>query len=155
MTNKLVGDVRRDVCSMCGQVAYVDPKLAATVLASLDGKLLLVRRAIEPHIGKWSFPAGYVDRGEAVESAAIREVKEETNLDVEIVRHIGLYSRDGSPVALAAYAANVVGGDLKPGTEAQDVRFFQRDQLPALPFPHDYEILDDWVQCPPFKGIQA
>ena len=146
LANKLVGSVRRDVCTGCGQVAYLDPKLAAAVLASLDGKLLLVRRAIEPHIGKWSFPAGYVDRGEAVESAAIREVKEETNLDVEIVRHIGLYSRDGSPVALAAYAANVVGGELRPGTEAQDARFFRHEQLPELPFPHDYQILEDWVQ---------
>ncbi len=146
LANKLVGGVRRDVCTACGQVAYVDPKLAAAVLASLDGQLLLVRRAIEPHVGKWSFPAGYVDRGEAVESAAIREVKEETNLDVEIVRHIGLYSRDGSPVALAAYAADVVGGDLRPGAEAQDAQFFRQDSLPDLPFPHDYQILDDWRQ---------
>jgi ADP-ribose pyrophosphatase YjhB (NUDIX family) len=85
-----------------------------------------------------------VDRGEVVESAAVREVKEETNMDVEIVGLIGLYSRAGSPVALAAYAAKVVGGELRPGAEAQDVGFFRQDELPAFPFPHDDQILDDW-----------
>ena len=144
LANRNVSCVQRLVCTACGLVAYVDPKLAAVVLASRNGQLLLVRRAIEPQLGKWSFPSGYVDRGEAVESAAVREVKEETNIEVEIVGLIGLYSRDGSPVALAAYAATVVGGELRPGVEAQDVRFFRHDELPALPFPDDDQILSDW-----------
>ena len=144
LASRMVGGVQRAVCTECGQVAYVDPKLAAVVLASLNGQLLLVRRAIEPQMGKWSFPSGYVDRGEVVESAAVREVKEETNMDVEIVGLIGLYSREGSPVALAAYAATVVGGELRSGTEAQEVGFFRQDELPAFPFPDDDQILDDW-----------
>ena len=144
LADRMVGGVHRPVCTACGLVAYADPKLAAVVLASLSGDLLLVRRDIEPHVGKWSFPSGYVDRGEVVESAAVREVKEETNMDVEIVGLIGLYSSDGSPVALAAYAATVVGGELRPGAEAQDARFFRQDELPAFPFPHDDQILGDW-----------
>ena len=144
LTNRMVSGVQRPVCTACGMVTYADPKLAAVVLASRKGELLLVRRAIEPQLGKWSFPSGYVDRGEVVESAAVREVKEETNMDVEIVGLIGLYSRAGSPVALAAYAATVVGGELRPGAEAQDVGFFRQDELPAFPFPHDDQILDDW-----------
>ena len=144
LANGTASGVRRPVCTACGHVAYADPKLAAVVLASRNGELLMVRRAIEPQLGKWSFPSGYVDRGEVVESAAMREVKEETNMEVEIVGLIGLYSRDGSPVALAAYAATVVGGELRPGVEAQDVRFFRQDELPALPFPDDDQILSDW-----------
>jgi ADP-ribose pyrophosphatase YjhB (NUDIX family) len=144
LANRTVGEVQRAVCTTCGLVAYVDPKLAAVVLASQDGQLLLVRRGIEPELGKWSFPSGYVDRGEAVESAAVREVKEETNMDVEVVGLIGLYSSDGSPVALAAYAANVVGGELTTGAETLEVGFFRQDELPAFPFPHDDQILDEW-----------
>ena len=136
--------VQRSVCTDCGLVAYVDPKLAAVVLVSRNGQLLMVRRAMEPQLGKWSFPSGYVDRGEVVEHAAVREVKEETNIEVEIVGLIGLYSRADSPVVLAAYAATVVGGELRAGVEAQDVRFFRHDELPAFPFPDDDRIFGDW-----------
>lgn len=144
LASRIVGGVQRLVCTDCGLVAYVDPKLAAVVLASRNGQLLLVRRAIEPQLGRWSFPSGYVDRGEVVEGAAVREVKEETNMEVEIVGLIGLYSRAGSPVVLAAYAGAIVGGEMRPGVEAQDVRFFPQDELPELPFPDDDQILCDW-----------
>ena len=125
-------------------VVYFDPKLAAVVLVSDGDNLLFVRRAIEPMLGRWSFPSGYVDRGEAVEHAAVREVREETNLDVETTGLLGVYSSNGSPVALVAYAARVTGGVLRAGDEAQDARFFPVDTLPELPFPHDDQILNDW-----------
>ena len=125
-------------------VVYFDPKLAAVVLVSDGDNLLFVRRAIEPMLGRWSFPSGYVDRGEAVEHAAVREVREETNLDVETTGLLGVYSSNGSPVALVAYAARVTGGVLRAGDEAQDARFFPVDTLPELPFPPDDQILNDW-----------
>src|ERR671925_869555 len=74
----------RPACSACGWVYYVDPKVAVAVLIGRDGKLLLNRRAIEPGLGKWSFPSGYVNRGEVLEEAAAREVQEETGLDVQV-----------------------------------------------------------------------
>ena len=135
---------RRQYCPGCGYVAFLDPKVAAVVLATRDGKLVLVRRDIEPAIGKWSLPSGYVDRGEAVEAAAVREVKEETGLDIRLTGLVGLYSRTGSPVVLAAYAAVVVGGAMVAGPEVRETALFPPDQLPALPFPHDDQILDDW-----------
>ena len=135
---------RRRYCPGCGYVAFLDPKLAAVVLATKDGELVLVRRDIEPAIGKWSLPSGYVDRGEAVEDAAVREVKEETGLDIRLSGFVGLYSRTGSPVVLAAYAAEVVGGAMEAGPEVQETALFPPDRLPALPFPHDDQILDDW-----------
>ena len=65
-------------------MVFHDPKLAAAVLVTVDGKLVMVRRGVEPAVGRWAFPSGYVDQGEAVEDAAVREVKEETGLDVLI-----------------------------------------------------------------------
>jgi len=139
-----INGARRPTCPACGMVVYFDPKLAAVVLVSDGDNLLFVRRAIEPMLGRWSFPSGYVDRGEAVEHAAVREVREETNLDVETTGLLGVYSSNGSPVALVAYAARVTGGVLRAGDEAQDARFFPVDTLPELPFPHDDQILNDW-----------
>ena len=139
-----VHDHTRPHCPSCGYVVFLDPKLAAVVLANVDGKLVLVRRAMEPAIGRWSFPAGYVDRGEAVEDAAVREVREETGLDVRLTGLLGLYSKSSSTVVLAAYSAEVTGGDLQPGDEVRETALFDPDQLPPLPFPHDDQILSDW-----------
>ena len=135
---------RRRYCPGCGYVAFLDPKVAAVVLATRDSKLVLVRRDIEPAIGKWSLPSGYVDRGEAVEDTAVREVKEETGLDITLTGFVGLYSRTGSPVVLAAFAADVIGGAMVAGPEVQETALFPPDRLPALPFPRDDQILDDW-----------
>ena len=143
---ELVNGDQRPRCPSCGLVVYFDPKIAAVVLVSQGDNLLFVRRAIEPMLGRWSFPSGYVDRGEVVEHAAVREVWEETNLDVELTGLVGVYSSDGTPVVLIAYAANVIGGVLRAGEEAQDARFFPFKALPDLPFPHDDQILEDWGQ---------
>ena len=134
----------RPCCPECGHVAFLDPKLAAIVLALLDGRLVLVRRGMEPAIGRWSFPAGFVDRGEAVEDAAQRELKEETGLEARLDFFVGLYSESGSPVVLAVYAAAIVGGEMAPGHDVTEVATFDPDDLPPLPFPHDYRILEDW-----------
>ena len=144
LAQRAVDSIPRPYCPGCGYVVFLDPKLAAVVLATTDGKLVMVRRATEPAIGRWSFPSGYVDRGEAVEDAAVREVKEETGLDIEIAELVGLYSRSGNPVVLAVYSAQVVGGLMEPGDEVQETALFDPDELPALPFPHDDQIISDW-----------
>ena len=116
---------------------FLDPKVAAVVLALVGGKLVMVKRGMEPQIGRWAFPSGFVDRGEAVEDAAVREFKEETGLDARLERLIGVYSATGSPVVLVVYKAEVVGGTLQAGYDAADAALFDPDGLPDLPFPHD------------------
>ena len=123
---------------------FDDPKVAAGILAQRRGRLLLVRRNHEPHLGEWSFPSGYVDAGEALEEAAVRETKEETGLNVRIERLLGAYSTGGERVIFIAYAARVTGGRIQIGAECQDVRFFPPDALPPLAFPHDAAILRAW-----------
>ena len=134
----------RPYCPSCGQVVYLDPKVAAVVLLSSDGKLVLARRGPKPAIGRWSFPSGYVDRGEVIEGAAVREVKEETGLDAQLEGLVGVYSSADSPVVLAAYSARVVGGSLRAGGDVEDVALFPPDRLPPLPFTHDDQIHRDW-----------
>lgn len=137
---------RRKVCPQCGYVYFNDPKVAVGILARRRGRLLLVRRNIEPHLGEWSFPSGYVDAGEVLEQAALREVKEETGLDVRVERLLGAYSSPGERLIFIAYAARVTGGRIQVGAECQDVRFFPQDALPPLAFPHDPAILRAWRQ---------
>lgn len=144
LSEKHIEGLKRRYCPHCGFIVFLDPKVAAVVLVGTDEGLLMVQRGVEPEMGKWAFPSGYVDRGEVVESAAIREVMEETGLEVAIDGLIGVYSMEGNAVALVVYSAHVIGGMLKAGHDAQDAKYFALDQLPPLPFPHDAQILSDW-----------
>src|ERR671916_2425181 len=120
----------RPVCTACGQIAYLDPKLAVAVLITRDGRLLLGKRGPgtrEP--GKWSFPAGFVERGEPVERAAAREAREETGLDVVVRDLVGLYSSDGETVVLAVYEATFVAGEPRAGDDLTEVGWFATSEL--------------------------
>ncbi len=134
----------KPTCANCGFVVFLDPKVAVVVLLRMDDKLVLIKRGTVPHIGEWSFPGGYVDRGEPVEVAARREVREETGLDVELTGLVGLYSTEGDPVILAVYSGLVVGGTPKSGFDTQDVALFDLADLPKLAFDRDKQILSDW-----------
>lgn len=134
----------RPVCPQCGRVLYYDPKIAATAIIQREDKVLMVRRATEPGYGLWSMPGGYVDRGEVVEEAAVREVEEETGLVVQVDGLVGLFSEAEHPVVVVAYVAYEVGGHLNAGHEALEVGFFSPDDLPPLAFPRDELILARW-----------
>ncbi len=144
LSRKTIEGKERQACPACGHVVFLDPKVAAVVLVSMESKLVMVRRGMEPAIGRWAFPSGYVDRGEAVEDAAVREVKEETGLDVRLIGFVGLYSRTGNTVVLAAYSAEATGGRLQAGGDASETALFDLAALPELPLPHDDQILSDW-----------
>ena len=90
------GEPARLVCDACGFVFYLDPKVAVgTIIRTADDEIVLCRRAIEPGYGRWVFPGGYVDRGEKLEEAAIREAREECGLDVELEGLVSLHSYRG------------------------------------------------------------
>jgi 8-oxo-dGTP diphosphatase len=149
LIERIVGTLSRPVCPACGFVLYLGPKVVTVVVIEHEGRLLLGRRDIEPGRGKWSFCSGYVDRGERPEDAAVREVKEETNIDVELTGMLGLYSLQGDPHLLVAYCARPRDGRLgnlapQPG-EVSELAFFRPDEVPALAFPLDQQILRDWL----------
>lgn len=134
----------RPVCEVCGAVTYLDPKLAVAVLIERGGRILLGRRGPGTRAsGRWSFPAGFVERGERVEDAATREAREEVGLRVEIGPLLGLYSETGETVVLAVYAAQAEGNPVA-GDDLEAVGWFAPDDLPNLAFPHDARILQTW-----------
>lgn len=134
----------RPVCDSCGRVIFYDPKLAAATVVESGGRVLFVRRLTQPGYGLWSLPGGYVDRGEVVEQAAAREVREETGLHVEIAGLVGLFSESGHPVVVAAYHCRSMQGDAAPGPEVSQLGYFAPDSLPPLAFDRDREILRAW-----------
>jgi len=144
LSERIVEDAPRPYCESCGHVVFLDPKVAAVVLVTSGEKLVLVRRGVEPAIGRWSFPSGFVNRGEVVEDGAKREVREETGLDIELDGLVGVYSSRDGPVVLVVYSATAIGGTPQAGHDATEVALFPPDGLPDLPFPHDGRILDDW-----------
>jgi ADP-ribose pyrophosphatase YjhB (NUDIX family) len=135
----------RPACPQCGFVRYEDPKVATGVVAERDGQILLVRRNHEPMLGRWSFPSGFVDAGEAVSDAAVREVREETGVEVRIDRLLGVYSRAGDTVVFIAYAGVIVDGTPEPSDEAFEVGLFAPEAMPELAFPHDDAIVAAWL----------
>ncbi|MBI4736057.1 MAG: NUDIX hydrolase [candidate division NC10 bacterium] len=137
----------RLVCQACGFVFFLDPKVATGAVFSVNGGVLLVQRAIEPSYGKWVFPGGYVDRGEALEAAAIREVKEECGLDVRLTRLLGVYSTPGNPVILIVYVGEVAGGTIQVDEEGLDARVFAPSEIPwdQLAFPSTSEVIRDFL----------
>jgi 8-oxo-dGTP diphosphatase len=141
------GDPERLVCENCGFVFYLGPKLVAGAIFELDGGIVLVQRDIEPGYGKWTFPGGFVERGEKADAAAEREVLEETGLKIEAKEIIGLYTYEGQVPAIAVFDACVVGGTLKPLDETMDVRSFTRYTLPwrELAFPSTEQALEDYL----------
>jgi 8-oxo-dGTP diphosphatase len=144
--DELVDGRLRPVCTACGQVAYLDPKLAVAVLIARDGQILLGKRGPgtrEP--GKWSFPAGFVERGEQVECAAVREALEETGLQVALGDLLGLFSSDGEIVVLAVFVATIIAGEPQAGDDLTELAWFPFSDLPELAFPRDRQILDVWL----------
>jgi 8-oxo-dGTP diphosphatase len=145
------GDPPRLVCSGCGFVLYLDPKVAVgTIIRAGGDRLVLVRRAIEPGYGLWVFPGGYVDRGEVITAAALREAKEESGLDVRLDGLINIYSYPGRAPIIVVYAATTLGGDLCGDDECLDARLFTPDEIPwgELAFRSTTEALRDYLNGP-------
>ena len=125
------GDPPRLVCGACGFIFYLGPKLAVgTVIGDDRKRIVLVKRAIEPGYGKWVFPGGYVDRGEEVQRAAVREAREETGLDVRIDRLVNIYSYTGRTPVIVVYAATMTGGALECDDEGLEAKFFEPEAIP-------------------------
>jgi len=140
------GDPTRLVCTRCGFVFYLDPKVAVgAIIGDGDGRVLLVRRAIEPGYGKWVFPGGYVDRGEEVQLAAIREAREEAGVVIAIEALLDIYSYSGRTPVIVVYTARMLGGELAVDDEGFEVRWFSEADIPwnELAFPSTHEALSE------------
>ena len=138
----------RLVCTACGFVFYLDPKIAVgTIIRTESDRLVLVRRAIEPGYGKWVFPGGYVDRGEPLTAAALREAREECGLEVRLDGLVNIYSYPKRAPVIVVYAATSIGGSLCCDDEGLETAEFSPDALPwdELAFRSTVEGLRDYL----------
>lgn len=121
------------------------PKLMVDVVIPSDGGTVLIRSGGEPFEGEWALPGGFVEVGETVETAAVRETAEETGLAVELARLIGVYSDPGRDPrdhnVSVAFLARVVGGDLAAASDAAEVAVLDPDSV-ELAFDHARIIAD-------------
>jgi ADP-ribose pyrophosphatase YjhB (NUDIX family) len=139
---------RRLVCLDCGFIHYINPRpVAGAIPVREDGSVLLVRRAIEPRIGTWVFPGGFMDVGETAEEAAARETLEEAHLVVEDLSLIGVYTRIAPGVVVIVYEARAVG-EAEAGDETSEVRWFLPGELPwdELAFDTTEWALKEWLR---------
>ena len=144
------GEPARLVCTSCGFIFYLDPKIAVGTIVRVardSNRLVLVRRAIEPGYGKWVFPGGYVDRGEALTAAAIREAREECGLVVNLDGLVNVYSYAGRTPIVVVYAATAVGGALAHDEECLETAEFDARDIPwgDLAFPSTNDGLRDYL----------
>jgi len=144
----------RLVCTACGFVFYLDPKIAVgTIIKAESGRLVLCRRAIDPGYGKWVFPGGYVDRGEPLTTAAIREAREECGLEVRLDGLVNIYSYPGRAPVIVVYAATALSGTLTTDDESTESAEFDRASIPwnELAFRSTEEGLRDYFSRPDLR----
>ena len=142
------GDDRiRLVCPSCGNIAYDNPKIVVGTLPIVDGKVVLLRRGIEPRLGTWTYPGGFLEMGETTDEGARRESREELGIDVGRLRLHGIYNRPAYGIVSIVYLADVIEGEPKPSSEALEVAYFGPDEIPwdELAFPTTVSALRDWV----------
>ena len=141
------GEPERLVCEECSFVFYLGPKLVAAVIFELNGGIVLTQRAIDPGYGKWTFPGGFVDRGETAEAAAEREAREEAGVEVEVDKIIGLYSYEDQVPVIAVFSGRVTAGKPAPLDETMAVKVFPYDDLPwsEMAFPSTEDALKDYL----------
>ncbi len=123
-------------CATCGEVLYHDAKPCAAVLVvDGDGRLLLGRRAIEPHLGLWDIPGGFCQPDETPEECAVRELLEETSCAIEVTAFLGhiidTYGDGGDHTLNAIFTARIVTGTPVAADDVAELRWFGLDALPA------------------------
>jgi 8-oxo-dGTP diphosphatase len=141
-------------CGRCGFVAYANPAAAACALVvDEEGRLLLARRAAEVEHGKWDLPGGFVEEGEHPLAAVVRELREETGLEIEPTRFFGIWmdwyeSGPGARSTLGIYwLARPIGGELEAADDVSELRWFAREDLPPareVAFRSVPEVLAAW-----------
>ncbi len=125
------GDNRpRHVCEQCGTIHYQNPRIVAGTLPTYQGKILLCKRAIEPRMGYWTLPAGFMENGESTEQAALRETWEEALAKVEIQQLFSMISVVHIDQVHIFYTAVLPTAEFSSGPESLEVALFAPEDIP-------------------------
>ncbi len=133
----------RHVCDTCAAIHYVNPKIVAGCIPEWESRILLCRRAIEPRVGYWTFPAGFMELGESTEEAAARETLEEAKARVAIDSLYAVFTLRHVSQVYVVYRGRLHAQEFSCGSESLDVRLFDQNEIPweDLAFPVIREIL--------------
>jgi len=135
---KQVDGRKRNVCRECGWIHYMNPAPVVVCAAMYNnGKMLITRRNLEPGLGKWALPGGFIESGETAETACLRELQEETGVKGKIKRLVGVYAQGtkyyGSLLVIG-YEVTVTRALIRLNSELKEARFVGKNKLPDIPF---------------------
>lgn len=136
---------KRLICKQCSWIDYKNPlPVAVSAVKNRQGRVLVVKRNIEPGYGLWALPGGFIETGETPEQACLRELYEETGLKGRIKRLVGVYSFNAKmygQLLVVAYEVSPLSTKIKPSSEIKDAAFFNRKSMPYIHFPHHRDII--------------
>lgn len=142
---------QRPVCSDCGFVVYMNPAPSVAAVLVKDGRVLLVKRNIEPGFGKWCLPGGFIEEDESAEDAVVREVFEETGLHCRTTRLLDAHSMRSAvygSIIVLCYEADGISEMLEAGGDAADADYFPLEQLPPIAFDNHDRFIKKYAECP-------
>ncbi|MCB9493828.1 MAG: NUDIX hydrolase [Desulfobacteraceae bacterium] len=138
LQKKFIEGRERLFCTVCNQPLYENPVPASCcVVVDKHKKVLLVQRSVEPKIGMWCLPGGFMEIGETPEETALRELNEETGICGKISNIIGVLSHPSAlygTVSITGYSVENFSGKIFPGDDAMDCKFFEYDKMPEIAF---------------------
>lgn len=136
----------RFFCPACQWIHYENPLPSAAALVQIDkGEILLVRRGVKPGLGKWALPSGFIEIEETPEEACLRELSEETGLEGDILRLVGVYlekSQVYKKVLIIGYEVKT-SGHPSPGSDSLEAKYFPLERIPEIAFSSHSEIIRD------------
>jgi ADP-ribose pyrophosphatase YjhB (NUDIX family) len=137
----------RHVCDRCDQIHYHNPKIVAGCIPEWGDQILLCRRAIEPRLGLWTFPAGFMEIGESTDAAAVRETREEAEADVAITSLHAVFSLPHIGQVYLVFRGRMTSPLYKAGSESLEVKLFDLSDIPwaEMAFPVVREALTRYV----------
>jgi len=138
----------RHVCNQCALIHYHNPKIVAGCIPEWEDQILLCRRAIEPRLGLWTFPAGFMEIGESTEQAAVRETMEEAQADVAIIALYAVLSLPHIGQVYLVFRGRMLTPTCEAGAESLEVRLFPLTAIPwnEMAFPVVREALRRYVE---------
>ncbi len=124
------GDPEQLFCPQCGFIFYLDPKVVVVAMVPKDNGLVLVRQDRDYRRDSWVLPGGFVNLGESLEEAVVREVLEETRLSIRVTRVLNAYSYPGSQKVVLSFITGYLSGELAPGDGTLEARMFSLEEIP-------------------------